>query len=96
MSGVGEVDTDSKDSNKEDWVRKWRDWLIHFHSFPDSQHMTNIDVTTGRMNGIIKNGEEVIEVKERDCKLELIIGNLKSHSTRVQRNGSEVDAKKIS
>ena len=35
MSGVGEVDTDSKDSNKEDWVRKWRDWLIHFHSFPD-------------------------------------------------------------
>jgi len=45
MSGVGEVDTDSKDSNKEDWVRKWRDWLIHFHSFPDSQHMTNIDVT---------------------------------------------------
>ena len=91
MSGVGEVDTDSKDSNKEDWVRKWRDWLIHFHSFPDSQHMTNIDVTTGRMNGIIKNGEEVIEVKERDCKLELIIGNLKSHSTRVQRNGGEVD-----
>ena len=90
MLSVGEVEIDPTVDNNEDWTRKRREWLRHLCSSSDSQHSINIDVKTGRMNGIIKNGEEVIEVKENESISEYIIGNLKNHLTQIQRGDGDV------
>ena len=48
---------------------RWNQLLI---LFPEMKHMVSVDVIGQRMSGVIKNEEEVIEVKENENEVELM------------------------
>ena len=59
------------------------------HNDGDVDHMLEMNVERGNVRGVLKRGDEVIEVRnENENEVELMIVNVKNHSMRVLR-GSE-------
>lgn len=57
--------------------------------------MINVDIVTKKMSGIVKNGEEVMEVIEKENIVDLIIVNLKFHSMRLLRGSGKEELRDI-
>ena len=82
--------------NGDEWIKNWRKGLkrICYHQGEDSvHHMFEITVITGEMKGVLKRGDEVVEVMCHRIgdknKMELIIVNLKTRSLRLLRGDDE-------
>ena len=86
------VDGISENENGDEWRRNWREYLKHIsnhHNGHDVCQMLNMNLQSGELGGVLKRGDEVIEVRnENENEVELMIVNVKNHSMRVLR-GSE-------
>ena len=86
------VDEISENENRDEWRRNWKECLRGIcdqHNDGDVDHMLEMNVERGNVRGVLKRGDEVIEVRnENENEVELMIVNVKNHSMRVLR-GSE-------
>ena len=89
VKNVGRV---SENENGDEWRRNWKECLrviCDQHNDGDVHHMLEMNVERGNVRGVLKRGDEVIEVRdENENEVELMIVNVKKHSMRVLR-GSE-------
>ena len=89
MNSVGEI---SVNENRDEWRRNWKECLRRIcdhHNDEYFHHMLEMNVERGNVRGVLKRGDEVIEVRtENENEVELMIVNVKNHSVRVLR-GSE-------
>ncbi|KAK8789610.1 hypothetical protein WA171_001701 [Blastocystis sp. BT1] len=67
-----------KETNRENW--KVKEYLKESVLNSNKNCMLNLNVDKGEMRGICKRGEEVIEVKENENEVELMIVNVLNHS----------------
>ena len=78
---------------RDEWRRNWRGCLKHIcdhHNDHDTHHMLNMNIKSGEMVGVLKRGDEVIEVRSKnENEVELMIVNVKNHSMRILRGGEE-------
>ena len=72
------------------WRKNWKEELkrIFYHrSDADTYHMVYKDIQTGEMRGIVKDKDEVVEVRYMRLNMcivvELMVVNVKNHSMRV-------------
>ena len=86
------VDRISESENGDEWRGNWREYLQYISNHQNGHdvfQMLNMNVERGNMRGVLKRGDEVIEVRnENENEVELMIVNVKNHSVRVLR-GSE-------
>ena len=90
--------TDSPSMNEDghEQRRNWKEWLKYicdYNSGNNTHHMLNMDVEDGELSGVVKMGNEVIEVRyERDededededeIEVLIVIVNMENHSMRV-------------
>ena len=90
MSEENEVDLTrmmSENHNRDQWRTNWRNRLSKLCSSTNIQHMISIDLITSNFKGILKNEEEVTEMKGKENGMELMIVNLINHSMRILRGG---------
>ena len=81
MSDSKRMKVDSKESISEkmngvDWRMKWKEYLKESVLNGNKNCMLILNVDKGEMRGICKRGEEVIEVKENENEVELMIVNV--------------------
>ena len=70
----------------EDWRRRWKEYLKDCVK-NDKKFALSVNAETGAMNGILKRGEEIIEVvwsrRESENEVELTVMNIVDHTARV-------------
>ncbi|KAK8808372.1 hypothetical protein WA171_001592, partial [Blastocystis sp. BT1] len=77
---VDNVESISKKMNGIEWRMKWKEYLKESVLNDNKNCMLNLNVDKEEMRGVCKRGEEVIEVKENENEVELMIVNVLNHS----------------
>ena len=95
---VDNVESISKKMNGVDWRMKWKEYLKESVLNDNKNCMLNLNVDKGEMRGVCKRGEEVIEVKENENEVELMIVNVLNHSMIVLKGlkGEELNEMDLS
>ena len=95
---VDNVKSISKKMNGVDWRMKWKEYLKESVLNDNKNCMLNLNVDKGEMRGVCKRGEEVIEVKENENEVELMIVNVLNHSMIVLKGlkGEELNEMDLS
>ena len=85
-----------KETNRENW--KVKEYLKESVLNSNKNCMLNLNVDKGEMKGVCKRGEEVIEVKENENEVELMIVNVLNHSMIVLKGlkGEELNEMDLS
>ena len=78
MNSVGEI---SVNENRDEWRRNWKECLRRIcdhHNDEYFHHMLEMNVERGNVRGVLKRGDEVIEVRnENENEVELMIVNVR-------------------
>ena len=84
--------------NGVEWRMKWKEYLKESVLNDNKNCMLNLNVDKGEMRGVCKRGEEVIEVKENENEVELMIVNVLNHSMIVLKGlkGEELNEMDLS
>ncbi|KAK8792229.1 hypothetical protein WA171_002482 [Blastocystis sp. BT1] len=95
---VDNVESISKKMNGVDWRMKWKEYLKESVLNDNKNCMLNLNVDKEEMKGVCKRGEEVIEVKENENEVELMIVNVLNHSMIVLKGlkGEELNEMDLS
>ena len=95
---VDNVESISKKMNGVDWRMKWKEYLKESVLNSNKNCMLNLNVDKEEMRGVCKRGEEVIEVKENENEVELMIVNVLNHSMIVLKGlkGEELNEMDLS
>ena len=95
---VDNVESISKKMNGVEWRMKWKEYLKESVLNDNKNCMLNLNVDKGEMKGVCKRGEEVIEVKENENEVELMIVNVLNHSMIVLKGlkGEELNEMDLS
>ena len=95
---VDNVKSISKKMNGVDWRMKWKEYLKESVLNSNKNCMLNLNVDKEEMRGVCKRGEEVIEVKENENEVELMIVNVLNHSMIVLKGlkGEELNEMDLS
>ena len=95
---VDNVESISKKMNGVEWRMKWKEYLKESVLNNNKNCMLNLNVDKGEMRGVCKRGEEVIEVKENENEVELMIVNVLNHSMIVLKGlkGEELNEMDLS
>ncbi|KAK8790594.1 hypothetical protein WA171_004337 [Blastocystis sp. BT1] len=95
---VDNVESISKKMNEVDWRMKWKEYLKESVLNDNKNCMLNLNVDKEEMRGVCKRGEEVIEVKENENEVELMIVNVLNHSMIVLKGlkGEELNEMDLS
>ena len=95
---VDNVESISKKMNGVEWRMKWKEYLKESVLNDNKNCMLNLNVDKGEMRGVCKRGEEVIEVKENENEVELMIVNVLNHSMIVLKGlkGEELNEMDLS
>ena len=95
---VDNVESISKKINEVEWRMKWKEYLKESVLNDNKNCMLNLNVDKGEMRGVCKRGEEVIEVKENENEVELMIVNVLNHSMIVLKGlkGEELNEMDLS
>ena len=75
--------------NEMNWRVNWKEYLKEVDLNDKKKCMLIVNVDNGEMRGVVKRGEEVIEVKESENEVELMIVNVLNHSMRVLKGLKE-------
>ena len=79
----------SEEMNEMNWSVNWKEYLKESTLNDNKNCMLSMIARRGEMRGVVKRGEEVIEVKESDDEVELMIVNVSNHSMRVLKGLKE-------
>ena len=83
---VNNTESGVEEMNGVDWRRKWKEYLKG-GVLNDKNCVLRVNAENGKMNGVLKRGEEVIEViwsrRENENEVKLTIMNVVSHSMRI-------------
>ncbi|KAK8796357.1 hypothetical protein WA171_004318 [Blastocystis sp. BT1] len=95
---VDNVESTSKKMNGVEWRMKWKEYLKESVLNDNKNCMLNLNVDKEEMRGVCKRGEEVIEVKENENEVELMIVNVLNHSMIVLKGlkGEELNEMDLS
>ena len=95
---VDNVESISKKMNGVEWRMKWKEYLKESVLNDNKNCMLSLNVDKGEMRGVCKRGEEVIEVKENENEVELMIVNVLNHSMIVLKGlkGEELNEMDLS
>ena len=95
---VDNVESISKKINEVEWRMKWKEYLKESVLNDNKNCMLNLNVDKEEMRGVCKRGEEVIEVKENENEVELMIVNVLNHSMIVLKGlkGEELNEMDLS
>ena len=95
---VDNVESISKKMNGVEWRMKWKEYLKESVLNDNKNCMLNLNVDKEEMRGVCKRGEEVIEVKENENEVELMIVNVLNHSMIVLKGlkGEELNEMDLS
>ncbi|KAK8795787.1 hypothetical protein WA171_003756 [Blastocystis sp. BT1] len=95
---VDNVESISKKMNEVEWRMKWKEYLKESVLNDNKNCMLNLNVDKEEMRGVCKRGEEVIEVKENENEVELMIVNVLNHSMIVLKGlkGEELNEMDLS
>ncbi|KAK8801565.1 hypothetical protein WA171_004705 [Blastocystis sp. BT1] len=95
---VDNVESISKKMNGVEWRMKWKEYLKESVLNNNKNCMLNLNVDKEEMRGVCKRGEEVIEVKENENEVELMIVNVLNHSMIVLKGlkGEELNEMDLS
>ncbi|KAK8804636.1 hypothetical protein WA171_006604 [Blastocystis sp. BT1] len=95
---VDNVESISEKINGVEWRMKWKEYLKESVLNNNKNCMLNLNVDKGEMRGVCKRGEEVIEVKENENEVELMIVNVLNHSMIVLKGlkGEELNEMDLS
>ncbi|KAK8794589.1 hypothetical protein WA171_003711 [Blastocystis sp. BT1] len=95
---VDNVESTSEKVNEVEWRMKWKEYLKESVLNDNKNCMLNLNVDKGEMKGVCKRGEEVIEVKENENEVELMIVNVLNHSMIVLKGlkGEELNEMDLS
>ncbi|KAK8807475.1 hypothetical protein WA171_000432 [Blastocystis sp. BT1] len=95
---VDNVESTTKKMNGVEWRMKWKEYLKESVLNDNKNCMLNLNVDKGEMRGVCKRGEEVIEVKENENEVELMIVNVLNHSMIVLKGlkGEELNEMDLS
>ncbi|KAK8800471.1 hypothetical protein WA171_005102 [Blastocystis sp. BT1] len=97
-SKIVNTESISKKMNEVEWRMKWKEYLKESVLNDNKNCMLNLNVDKGEMRGVCKRGEEVIEVKENENEVELMIVNVLNHSMIVLKGlkGEELNEMDLS
>ena len=73
---VDNVESISDKMNGVEWRMKWKEYLKESVLNDNKNCMLSLNVDKEEMRGVCKRGEEVIEVKENENEVELMIVNV--------------------
>ena len=95
---VDNVESISKKMNEVEWRMKWKEYLKESVLNDNKNCMLNLNVDKEEIRGVCKRGEEVIEVKENENEVELMIVNVLNHSMIVLKGlkGEELNEMDLS
>ncbi|KAK8797449.1 hypothetical protein WA171_004331 [Blastocystis sp. BT1] len=95
---VDNVESTSKKMNGVEWRMKWKEYLKESVLNDNKNCMLILNVDKEEMRGVCKRGEEVIEVKENENEVELMIVNVLNHSMIVLKGlkGEELNEMDLS
>ncbi|KAK8799341.1 hypothetical protein WA171_006086 [Blastocystis sp. BT1] len=95
---VDNVESISKKMNEVEWRMKWKEYLKESVLNNNKNCMLSLNVDKEEMRGVCKRGEEVIEVKENENEVELMIVNVLNHSMIVLKGlkGEELNEMDLS
>ncbi|KAK8805040.1 hypothetical protein WA171_007005, partial [Blastocystis sp. BT1] len=95
---VDNVESISKKMNGVEWRMKWKEYLKESVLNDNKNCMLSLNVDKEEMKGVCKRGEEVIEVKENENEVELMIVNVLNHSMIVLKGlkGEELNEMDLS
>ncbi|KAK8802589.1 hypothetical protein WA171_006268 [Blastocystis sp. BT1] len=95
---VDNVESISKKMNGVEWRMKWKEYLKESVLNSNKNCMLSLNVDKEEMRGVCKRGEEVIEVKENENEVELMIVNVLNHSMIVLKGlkGEELNEMDLS
>ena len=95
---VDNVESISKKMNGVEWRMKWKEYLKESVLNDNKNCMLSLNVDKEEMRGVCKRGEEVIEVKENENEVELMIVNVLNHSMIVLKGlkGEELNEMDLS
>lgn len=87
--------TISFEMNEMNWRVNWKEYLKEVDLNDKKKCMLIVNVDNGEMRGVVKRGEEVIEVKESENEVELMIVNVLNHSMRVLKGLKEEELNEL-